>query len=173
MTTMTEAERPELSGRALRDAFAQFPSGVVAVAATIDGKPVGMAISAFAPVSLDPPLGGIFVANTSSTWQVLRTAPTLGVSILGGEHDRLAKRLSGPAEHRVDEVPFSTGDRGAVVIDGTPLALEVTVESESPAGDHTLVLLRIRSVEVRPEHSTLLFHRSILSGLATIDAADR
>lgn len=39
----------------LRAAYGHFPSGVVAVAASVDGQPVGFPASTFVPVSLDPP----------------------------------------------------------------------------------------------------------------------
>ena len=162
--TMIEAESQELTGRALRDAFAQFPSGVVAVAADVDGAPTGMAVSTFVPVSLDPPLGGIFVANSSATWPQLRRARSVGVSILGSAHGLLARKLAGPADRRFDDVSLTKGQEDALFIDETPLVFEATVDGETAAGDHALVLLRIRSIEVRPEHSALLFHRSALAG---------
>ncbi len=171
MTIMVETHSVELSGRALRDAFAQFPSGVVAIAAEIDGVAVGMAASTFAPVSLEPPLGGVFIANSSSTWPKLREARTLGVSILSSTHSLAARKLAGPAVSRFDGVTTSRGHGDALFIDETPLVLEVDIESETPAGDHFLALLRIRSVQVRDEHSALLFHRSALTGFTpTVDA---
>jgi flavin reductase (DIM6/NTAB) family NADH-FMN oxidoreductase RutF len=171
MTVMAEAENAELTGRALRDAFAQFPSGVVAVAADVDGVATGMAVSTFAAVSLDPPLGGIFVANTSSTWRQLRRARTLGISVLSSDHSQLARTLAGPADRRFDGVAITRGEFDALFIDETPLVLEVDIENEYPAGDHTLVLLRVRSARVRPEHSALLFHRSALRGFTHSVAA--
>jgi hypothetical protein len=59
---------PDLDPRRLRDAFGVFPSGVVAVAAVVDGEPTGLAASSLTSVSLDPPLVSFSVANTSKTW---------------------------------------------------------------------------------------------------------
>ena len=56
----------------LREAFGVFPSGVVAVAAEVDGQLVGLAASSFTSVSLEPPLVSFSVANTSKTWPTLR-----------------------------------------------------------------------------------------------------
>ena len=56
---MTQPQFPtnqDLDPRRLRDAFGVFPSGVVAVAAQVDGVAVGLAASSFTTVSLDPPL---------------------------------------------------------------------------------------------------------------------
>ncbi|MDW3458670.1 flavin reductase, partial [Escherichia coli] len=46
----------------LRDAFGAFPTGVVAVAAQVDGRLVGLAASSFTSVSLEPPLVSFAVA---------------------------------------------------------------------------------------------------------------
>ena len=73
----------ELTAAHLRASFACFPSGVAAVCALIDGEPVGMVMSSFTSVSLDPPLVSVCVDLNSSTWPRLRSAPWLGVSILG------------------------------------------------------------------------------------------
>jgi len=40
----------------LRKAFGIFPTGVVAVAAEVEGRLVGLAASSFTSVSLEPPL---------------------------------------------------------------------------------------------------------------------
>lgn len=46
----------DLSPSTLREAFGHFPTGVIAIAAEIDGTRVGLAASTFVPVSLAPPL---------------------------------------------------------------------------------------------------------------------
>lgn len=40
--------------RALRSFYGGMPSGVLALAAMVDGAPIGMAVSSFTNVSLDP-----------------------------------------------------------------------------------------------------------------------
>ena len=60
----------------LRQAFGIFPTGVVAVAAEVDGQLVGLAASSFTSVSLDPPLVSFSVARSSKTWPDLRRPRT-------------------------------------------------------------------------------------------------
>ncbi|MGB7111837.1 MAG: flavin reductase, partial [Mycobacterium sp.] len=52
-----------LTPSSLREAFGHFPSGVIAIAAEIDGVREGLAASTFVPVSLDPPLVSFCVQN--------------------------------------------------------------------------------------------------------------
>ena len=67
-----------LTPASLREAFGHFPSGVIAIAAEVDGVRVGLAASTFVPVSLDPPLVSFCVQNTSTTWPKLKDLPRTG-----------------------------------------------------------------------------------------------
>ena len=99
----------DLSPTTLREAFGHFPSGVIAIAAEVDGTRVGLAASTFVPVSLDPPLVSFCVQNTSKTWPKLKDLPYLGISVLGevarrgrahaGRQDRRPVRGSGDGVH--------------------------------------------------------------------------
>ena len=65
MTVTRLATNQDLDPGRLREAFGAFPSGVVAVAADVDGVATGLAASSFTSVSLDPPLVSFSVANSS------------------------------------------------------------------------------------------------------------
>ncbi|WP_328611315.1 flavin reductase family protein [Amycolatopsis sp. NBC_00345] len=99
----------------LRAAFGCFPSGVTALCALVDGEPAGMAVSAFTPVSLDPPLIAVCVQETSQTWPRLRTAPAIGVSVLAGHHGPLCRRLSGPGD-RFTGAGRTFAESGAILV---------------------------------------------------------
>ena len=86
--------RTVLDQQTLREAYAQFPSGVVAIAAEIDGVPVGLAASSFVSVSIDPPLVAVCIQNTSTTWPKLEAAPNIGVSVLGEAHNDAVRTLA-------------------------------------------------------------------------------
>ena len=92
----------------LRQAFGAFPCGVVAVAARVDDRQVGLAASSFTSVSLEPALVSFSVANTSSTWPVLRRAGHLGLSVLADHHGDVCTQLAGPADHRFDGLDMHT-----------------------------------------------------------------
>jgi flavin reductase (DIM6/NTAB) family NADH-FMN oxidoreductase RutF len=68
----------DLDPRRLRDAFGIFPSGVVAVAASLDGRPVGLAASSFTSVSLEPPLVSISWPARRRPGPTCVAAPTSG-----------------------------------------------------------------------------------------------
>lgn len=150
----------DLSPAVLREAFGLHPSGVIAVAAEIDGVRVGLAASTFVPVSLDPPLIAFCVQNTSETWPRLQQVPALGISVLGESHDVAARTLAAKNGDRFAGLQTVSSAAGAVFVKDTCVWLESAIEQELPAGDHTIVLLRIRDVTVHPGVSPIVFHRS-------------
>jgi flavin reductase (DIM6/NTAB) family NADH-FMN oxidoreductase RutF len=164
-TTAALATNQDLDPRRLRDAFGVFPSGVVAVAAVVDGTPTGLAASSFTSVSLDPPLVSFSVAKTSKTWPDLRRAAHLGLTVLAEHHGDVCRQLAGPVEQRFDDIAISASDDGAVTLDEGLARFDCTIYREVEAGDHLVVLLRLHAVE----HSVgqpLVFHRSGFGRLA-------
>jgi flavin reductase (DIM6/NTAB) family NADH-FMN oxidoreductase RutF len=155
----------DLDQRRLRDAFGVFPSGVIAVAAVVDGAPVGLAASSFTSVSLDPPLVSFSIARTSKTWPDLRRADHLGITVLAEHHSDACRQLAGEPADRFLGLPVSVNDNGAITLEDGVGRFDCTVHTEVEAGDHLVVLLRLHAVE----HSSgqpLVFHRSGFGRLA-------
>lgn len=150
----------DLSPTSLREAFGHFPTGVIAIAAEVDGTRVGLAASTFVPVSLDPPLVSFCVQNSSTTWPKLKDLPALGISVLGEAHDSAAKTLAAKTGDRFAGLDTHSHDSGAVFIHGTSVWLESVIDQLVPAGDHTIVVLRVRELTVHDDVSPIVFHRS-------------
>jgi len=160
----------DLDQTRLREAFGAFPSGVVAVAAEVDGRLTGLAASSFTSVSLEPPLVSFSVANTSKTWPDLRRAAHLGLTVLAEEHSQVCRQLAGPVEHRFDGVPVTATDDGAVTLDEGLARFDCTIYREVEAGDHTIVILRLHGVDTATVDDDtsmpLVFHRSAFGRLS-------
>ena len=154
---MTKAE---LSPASLREAFGHFPSGVIAIAAEVDGVRVGLAASTFVPVSLDPPLVSFCVQNSSETWPKLKNLPSLGISVLGEAHDAAARTLAAKTGDRFAGLETESWGSGAVFVHGTSVWLESAIEQMIPVGDHTIVILAVSSVTVHQDVPPIVFHRS-------------
>ncbi|WP_300681201.1 flavin reductase family protein [Nocardioides sp.] len=161
----TFATNQDLEPARLRKAFGIFPSGVVAVAAVVDGEPVGLAASSFRSESLDPPLVSFSVAASSKTWPQLRRASHLGVTVLAAHHGDVARQLAGVPETRFAGLSVSVSDDGAVVIEDGVAHFDTTIYREVEAGDHIIVLLQIHAVEHPEEGCPLVFHRSAFGTL--------
>jgi flavin reductase (DIM6/NTAB) family NADH-FMN oxidoreductase RutF len=166
MTVGALPTHQDLDPQRLRQVFGVFPSGVVAVAAQVDGARVGLAASSFTTVSLDPPLVSFSVATTSRTWPTLRRAGHLGVTVLADHHDLACRQLVGPVEHRFDGLEVTTSDDGAVTLDDGLARFHCTINQEVEAGDHLLVLLSVHAVEHADTSQPLVFHRSAFSSIS-------
>jgi flavin reductase (DIM6/NTAB) family NADH-FMN oxidoreductase RutF len=157
------ATNQDLDPSRLREAFGIFPTGVVAVAAEVDGRLIGLAASSFTSVSLDPPLVSVNLATSSKTWPDLRRAGHLGVTVLADHHDVVCRQLAGPVEHRFDGIAHTVTEAGAVTLDDGLAQFDCTIYREVEAGDHILVLLELHAVEHVAHNlagAPLVFHRS-------------
>jgi flavin reductase (DIM6/NTAB) family NADH-FMN oxidoreductase RutF len=152
----------------LRRVFGAYPTGVTAVAALAGGRPAGIAASSFTPVSLDPPLVSICVAHSSTTWPVLRGARRLGISVLGAHQEAAGRRLSARGGDRFATLSWRATPEGAVLLDGASAWLDCEIDRHIPAGDHDIVVLRVRDLETDPLVPPLVFHRS---GYRQLEAA--
>ncbi|RDH80057.1 flavin reductase [Mycolicibacterium moriokaense] len=157
---MMPATAPHLDDTELRRVFGCFPSGVIAVCATVGGDPVGMAASSFTSVSMAPPLVSICVQNSSTTWPRLSDRPRLGVSVLAEQHGQTCLHLSRKAGDRFAGVHWTELPGGAVVVQGATAWLDCALQGEIPAGDHTIALLRICSMAADVDTPPLVFHGS-------------
>ncbi|MDP9799586.1 flavin reductase (DIM6/NTAB) family NADH-FMN oxidoreductase RutF [Catenuloplanes nepalensis] len=151
---------------ALRAAYGCFPSGVTAVCALVDGAPAGLAASSFTSVSMSPPLVSVCVQHTSTTWPRLRHLDRVGVSVLGEDHDALARQIASRTGDRFAGVAWEAGPGGAVFLGGATAWLDCTVERQVPAGDHDIVLLRVHTLRADPDVAPLVFHASRFRQLA-------
>jgi flavin reductase (DIM6/NTAB) family NADH-FMN oxidoreductase RutF len=149
----------------LRRAFTLYPRGVMAVAAQIDGAPVGLAVSAFVSVSLDPPLILICVDNNSRTWPTLSTSPGIGVSVIAADQAALGRQLASRSRDRFEGTTFEERPSGALLLDGAVTKLECTVHSVSDGGDHLVVLLNVVDMWGDPEVAPLVWHDSAFAGV--------
>jgi len=152
---MTAATR--LAPLRLRRVFGSHPSGVVFIAAVVNGQPFGLVASSFTSVSLEPALVSACVAHTSTTWPSLRSAPLLGVSVLAADQEPVVRQLASSGD-RFAGLPWRANGDGAVMLDGAAAWLEVSVEQQVRAGDHDIVVLAVRDLEAVPEVAPLVFH---------------
>lgn len=164
MSTMTHEE----SSIDLSTIYKQFPSGVVALAATVDGQPNVLVASSFSVgVSEQPPLVMLAVQKTSSTWPKLKKAQEIGISILGKGHDKICRQLSSrDTSSRLKNVAFSTQGE-AILVDDAAGYFVCRLHEEHAAGDHTIVVLEVINLEPVHEIDPLIYYRSNFTSVRT------
>jgi flavin reductase (DIM6/NTAB) family NADH-FMN oxidoreductase RutF len=155
---MTEAL--SIDPRHYRTVLGHFPTGVVVVTA-IDchGGPAGMAVGSFTSVSLDPPLVGFLPSRTSSSFPRIRTAGSFCVNVLGVGQQELCRRFAVPGGDKFAGLSWVAAPSGAPRLDGIAAWIDCDLESITEAGDHYLVLGRVRELAAAPNGAALVFHR--------------
>jgi flavin reductase (DIM6/NTAB) family NADH-FMN oxidoreductase RutF len=159
-------DREVLDGKSLRNAFSKFPTGVVAVCGFDGAEPVGMAVSAFMPVSLDPPLLSVCIQKSSSTWPRLARLDALGVSVLSRDQKGHAQRLASKEADRFAGVPITVRPSGAVVLEDTHAWFDCSIDAAHDAGDHYIVVLAIDDIWVEDAaEDPMVFFSSRFGGI--------
>lgn len=150
-----------------RSVLGHFPSGVTAITSLArDGRPVGMAVSSFTSVSLDPPLVAFLPGKASSTFPVIAARGSFCVNVLAADQERICHALSASGADKFVDVSWRPGPHGDPVIDGVVAWIGCTIDAVHDAGDHHIVVGRVDDLEADTTVSPLLFFRSHYSHLA-------
>ncbi|MBS0322153.1 MAG: flavin reductase family protein [Proteobacteria bacterium] len=132
---------PIVDEHALRDALAQFATGVTIIAAHAgEGRYVGFTANSFNSVSLSPPLVLWSLARRSRSLAAFEAAERYVVNILALDQVELARRFSRPHADRFADVDFTLGEADAPRIAGCVAWLECRHHSRMVAGDHVVFI---------------------------------
>lgn len=164
--TVTVDLAVEVVPTALRRVLGAYPTGVTALAALVDGEPVGLAANSFTSVSLEPALVSVCVAVASETWPRLRQAARIGVSVLSHRQESASRRLAARGVDRFAGLSWHATADGAVLLNNASAWLDCSVQREIRAGDHDIVLLAVHGIGAAPRTPPLVFHGSTYRRLA-------
>ncbi len=154
-----------------RQVLGHYPTGVVVVAAIVDGQPCGLAVNSFTSVSLDPPLVAFCAAGASSTWPRLRTSGSFAISVLGREQEEVCRLFARKGADRFAGTDWTTSPGGHPVLGAAMAWLDISAEQIIPVGDHELVLGRVTALGASDgEPAPLLFFRGAF-GTTSVTAA--
>jgi 3-hydroxy-9,10-secoandrosta-1,3,5(10)-triene-9,17-dione monooxygenase reductase component len=139
---------PGLDERSLRTAFGRFATGVALVTTEVDGTPLGLIVSSFAAVSLEPPLVSFCPSRDSITWQRMRRAGRFAVHVLAARHGGFARRAAPPGADR-----FADPE----VLRDALASIECELAAEHAAGDHSIVVGHVRRLRVDSDGRPLVY----------------
>ena len=149
-----------------RAALGRFVSGVTVVTTRgDDDKPVGMTVSAFASVSLEPPLVLACIDKRASVHGRFAEGTYFAVSILAEDQEHLSRRFASKDQDRFNGTGYTEGATGTPLLDGAVAYLECRVVHAYPGGDHTIIVGEVESTAVG-ESKPLAYFRGGYSQLA-------
>lgn len=144
-------------GRALRRAFGRFPTGVCVTTAFVDGVRIGMTMSSFGALSLDPPLVTFAIDRRAAGLPMWERAAGYAINVLAANQGRISDRFASAGANKFEGLSIRDGLQGAPVLPGTAATFECSAFEVVDGGDHRLFLARIERFSAEPDRAPLVF----------------
>lgn len=141
-----------------RQVMGHFASGVTVVT-TANPQPVGLTVSSFMSVSLEPLLVALCVRNESSTWPEAQAAGGFCVNFLAHDQEALCRTFSSPVADRFVGLGWHASPSGFPIIENALAFVDCRIEAEYEGGDHVLVVGRVTDLGILREDRPLVFYR--------------
>ena len=131
-----------------RDAMARVAAPVTVVTTSIDGVPTGTTVSAFASLSITPPMVLLALDNRGGMIGRVRASGRIGINVLAEGQADIAVRFA-----RTDLPDRFAGlawrdDHGLPRLAGAVAWLRCDELTFEPGGDHTIILGTVAAAEV-------------------------
>jgi flavin reductase (DIM6/NTAB) family NADH-FMN oxidoreductase RutF len=121
----------------------QFVTGVTVVTTMDEDTPRGLAVNAFANISLEPPTVMVCVQRTSSTHDCLFRARHLAINILSTDQLDVVNRFAAKGVDKFAGLDWQAGPFGSPVIDRSSAQMEVEIRERLQASTHTVFICRV------------------------------
>lgn len=157
----------DIAPKALRQVLGSYPTGVAIVTTRCaDGRPVGLTISSFASLSLEPALVLWSLVDRSPNLATFRDGQHFAISVLASDQQALAQRFATAGlPDKFDGIAVREAPEGLPVIEGALATLVCAMERHTPAGDHLLFVGRVLRMD-RREGEPLVFHGGRFAAIA-------
>ncbi len=143
-----------------RETLGRFATGVTVVTGRGPEGPVGLTCQSFSSVSLDPPLVLVCLARTSRAWPVIRESGALCANILAADQRAVSEAMATRGRDKFAGLDWSPAPvTGSPVIAGSLGHVDCTIEDVHPAGDHDVVIARVRHLAVGDAATPLVYYR--------------
>jgi flavin reductase (DIM6/NTAB) family NADH-FMN oxidoreductase RutF len=148
-----------MTGEELREVMRRFPAPVAVVTAALEDERFGLTVGSLVSLSLTPPLVGISIGKESSSHEPIRRADGWAASLLSGAQADIAQHFARrgiPPVALWVGVNVRDGARGPLVEEALGW-LECRTVSEYEAGDHTIFIGEVESIELGANAEGLVY----------------
>lgn len=154
--TREDDARPEgeVTPAEFREAAALWATGVAVLAASDGDEVEAITVTAFTPLSADPPLVLACVGNDAAVLYVLEDAGRFTISLLAAGDRRAASAFA----QRMPLEPSRFAAGADPVLEGALLAVVCRLTETHPGGDHRIVVGQVERVVHGPEAEPLVYY---------------
>ena len=156
MTVITE---PAFDVRSFRRVLGHFPTGVCVVTSQVDGAPVGMTVSSFNSLSLEPPLILFSIDGRTTGLSLWRKAKGYAVNMLAENQKDLSNRFAKSGSSKWEATTYAEGLFGAPLLPGVAAALECAAWATHAGGDHVLFIAEVKRFRTSADRRPLVFSK--------------
>jgi flavin reductase (DIM6/NTAB) family NADH-FMN oxidoreductase RutF len=166
------AAAPDLDARAFRRALGQFATGVAVITAqAADGSAIGLTMSSFNSVSIDPPLILFSIDRQAFSLPAMTEAKGYAVNILGRDQEHLSNQFARALGDKWTAVEHTLGHMSAPLIAGALAHFECVPYAQYDGGDHVIFVGQVMRFSAHPAKEPLIFFRGAHRGLAGAESS--
>jgi len=147
-----------------RRALSLFATGVsVVTALDAEGNKVGITVSSFNSVSLDPPLVLWSVGLESMSYEAFTSASHFAVHVLGKGQEDLCEHFAQRIPDKFNGLELRSGLGGAPILPEFAACFECSTEHVYPGGDHHIIVGRVGRFEYRDSEPLIIYRSRFLT----------
>ena len=152
-----------------KEAVSRFATGVTVVGTMSEQGPIGMTVTAFSSLSLQPPLVLVCIDRGAYLHDQLYQSQNFSVNLLAHHQLEWGMRFAGqtderPAE-RFEDIDYLTAESGAPILPGCLAWVDCTLHTTHDGGDHTIFVGHVLASGNSPEDVPLLYFDRRWAGL--------
>lgn len=152
----------DFSARSFRKALGRFPTGVTVVTAEDPhtGVALGVTISSFTSVSLEPPMVLWTLTHSARSLAAFREVTRYAIHVLSASQVQLARRFAkGPFDERFAGLALTRAPEGTLMLADANCAawFECVNVQQHEAGDHTVFVGQVEHCAHQPL-APLIYH---------------
>lgn len=150
-----------MDAKAFRQSLGEFATGVAVITAQGGGEElIGMTMSSFNSVSIDPPLVLFSVDRRAISLPAMLEAKGFAVNVLAREQEQISNRFARALSDKWAEVKRTVGHAEAPLITGALAHFECEPYANYDGGDHVIFVVRVLRHAVRAGNpAPLIFFR--------------
>lgn len=145
-----------------RKVLGHVPTTVTVVTATTGEGPAGLVVGSFVSVSLEPPLVGVFIDESSVSWPPMSSSGSFTVNVLAHDQQDLCARFARSGGAKFADLTWWESPHGNPVLPGTTAWLDCLVQQVHKLGDHFFAVAEVVGLGVEPGLPPMVFHRGSL-----------
>jgi flavin reductase (DIM6/NTAB) family NADH-FMN oxidoreductase RutF len=148
-----------VTGEELRQAMRRAAAPVAVVTVDAGDQKYALTVGSLLSLSLEPALVGISIGHASQSHSPLRDAGRFAASLLAGDQAALAQHFarSVPPIALWEGIALRESGLPEPLLDGAVAWLECRVVGEHEAGDHTIFVAEVMSIELGRNAQALVY----------------